>query len=696
MLAQGLCREPCQNGGRCIGKDRCACVYGYTGRHYYRTGPCFRKLRQSFCSDQLAGVVCTRQLCCATVGVAWGHPCEGCPSQLECDKGYITNIHSRGCQDVNECEAIPGLCDEGICVNTPGSFRCECKEGYERNERSHKCEGSLAALTSTMIAGLWSTLGELKDYQLEIWSRDGGDNDDDGDVYSQLAKREKDLLLATEIGNELLDRNTGLGRQHERLTEEYSRKLEGLEPEMHALHRNLDSVTGESEDRWSEIQAHLSQVRQQLTEQQALLRSLNRERNADVREMADQNQRLSLKLKTARRAKDQLATQSQSLKQQLSLGKSSLDDQVYLKEGLGGGDRVAVYEAELKRRMCTLANERGRLRLSVEESKRRIFQVEKQLRDREAQIRDQQRCIDKLVTNAQLHERLGAVERLHSSSPVLKNDQLGHQSLFSEIELSFNSLVHDAVIMSQRNQHLSQLDSSSTGIARILRTPVTMSCLMNNLRHHRDSEASSDSSAPPSPAKVHPSAITGNMLSTISADLRMIRLMVQERRTESGCQDCQTMAEERLQSERLRRQLRDKCDELRRRTFELTEVKCQLSLHDAELQATHKECDLLRNDVGTSRMAKDEIVKRAWDIRDRAVSIKNSTEIELAKTRIELMYIDDLLMEAIQQKVKISQQLEQGQVDMQTLSDRKAPRQLRRTEKEDGLGKTQAAAASAS
>ncbi|EEC16261.1 hypothetical protein IscW_ISCW012587 [Ixodes scapularis] len=176
-----------------------------------------------------------------------------------------------------------------------------------------------------MIAGLWSTLGELKDYQLEIWSRDGGDNDDDGDVYSQLAKREKDLLLAAEIGKELLDRNTGLGRQYERLTEEYSRKLEGLEPEMHALHRNLDSVTGESEDRWSEIQAHLSHVRQQLTEQQALLRSLNRERNSDVREMAGQNQRLSLKLKTARRAKDQLATQSQSLKQQLSLGKSSLD-----------------------------------------------------------------------------------------------------------------------------------------------------------------------------------------------------------------------------------------------------------------------------------------------------------------------------------------------------------------------------------
>ncbi|KAL1420962.1 hypothetical protein MTO96_004329 [Rhipicephalus appendiculatus] len=139
----GLCREPCLNGGRCIGKDRCSCVYGYTGRRCerdYRTGPCFRNMHHSSCSDQLPGVVCTRQLCCATIGVAWGHPCESCPRHLECDRGYITNIRLRGCHDVNECEAIPGICDGGHCINTPGSFICECNEGYSKNPRTGKCE----------------------------------------------------------------------------------------------------------------------------------------------------------------------------------------------------------------------------------------------------------------------------------------------------------------------------------------------------------------------------------------------------------------------------------------------------------------------------------------------------------------------------------------------------------------------------
>lgn len=27
-----ICSQPCQNGGRCIVDDRCACVYGFTGR----------------------------------------------------------------------------------------------------------------------------------------------------------------------------------------------------------------------------------------------------------------------------------------------------------------------------------------------------------------------------------------------------------------------------------------------------------------------------------------------------------------------------------------------------------------------------------------------------------------------------------------------------------------------------------------
>uniref|UniRef100_A0A8V5GSF0 Uncharacterized protein n=1 Tax=Melopsittacus undulatus TaxID=13146 RepID=A0A8V5GSF0_MELUD len=81
---QPVCENGCQNGGRCIGPNRCACVYGFTGpqcERDYRTGPCFSQVNNQMCQGQLSGIVCTKTMCCATIGRAWGHPCEMCPAQ---------------------------------------------------------------------------------------------------------------------------------------------------------------------------------------------------------------------------------------------------------------------------------------------------------------------------------------------------------------------------------------------------------------------------------------------------------------------------------------------------------------------------------------------------------------------------------------------------------------------------------------
>lgn len=51
------------------------------------------------CQGQLSGIVCTKTLCCATVGRAWGHPCEMCPAQPHpCRRGFIPNIRTGACQ----------------------------------------------------------------------------------------------------------------------------------------------------------------------------------------------------------------------------------------------------------------------------------------------------------------------------------------------------------------------------------------------------------------------------------------------------------------------------------------------------------------------------------------------------------------------------------------------------------------------
>ena len=91
-------------------------------------------------------------------------------------------------------------------------------------------------------------------------------------------------------------------------------------------------------------------------------------------------------------------------------------------------------------------------------------------------------------------------------------------------------------------------------------------------------------------------------------------------------------------------------------------INLQLTVTEVQLKAAEEERDTLKSDVENSEASKDVLIKKAWETRDAAVKRKNNTEIELAKTRIDVMQINSQLMEAIQQKVELSQQLDQVKI----------------------------------
>lgn len=52
--------------------------------------------------------------------------------------------------DMNECLDNPGICQNGICINTDGSFRCECPFGYNLDYTGVNCVGEMLFSISSL------------------------------------------------------------------------------------------------------------------------------------------------------------------------------------------------------------------------------------------------------------------------------------------------------------------------------------------------------------------------------------------------------------------------------------------------------------------------------------------------------------------------------------------------------------------
>ncbi|TRY90178.1 hypothetical protein DNTS_033362 [Danionella cerebrum] len=132
--------------GKCVnapGSFRCECPEGFqlssSGKRCVdiRVNYCYTKFENGRCLTPKP-LNTTKSICCCSgmPGQGWGDPCEICPSvddaayKVLCPSPGKSHSIDDTAVDVDECTQNPGICRNGHCINTDGTFRCECSFGY--------------------------------------------------------------------------------------------------------------------------------------------------------------------------------------------------------------------------------------------------------------------------------------------------------------------------------------------------------------------------------------------------------------------------------------------------------------------------------------------------------------------------------------------------------------------------------------
>ncbi|XP_024833542.1 BICD family-like cargo adapter 1 isoform X2 [Bos indicus] len=434
----------------------------------------------------------------------------------------------------------------------------------------------------------------------------------DPELLSVIRQKEKDLVLAARLGKALLERNQDMSRQYEQMHKELTDKLEHLEQEKHELRRRFENREGEWEGRVSELESDVKQLQDELERQQVHLREADREKTRAVQELSEQNQRLLDQLSRASEVERQLSMQVHALREDFREKNSSTNQHIIRLESLQAEIKMlSDRKRELEHRLSATLEENDLLQGTVEELQDRVLILERQGHDKDLQLHQSQLELQEVrLSYRQLQVK---VEEL-TEERSLQSSAATSASLLSEIEQSMEA----EELEQEREQLRLQLWEAY--------------CQVRYLCSHLRGSDSADSA--------------------VSTDSSM-----DESSETSSAKDVPAGS------------LRTALNELKRLIQSIVDgMEPTVTLLSVEMTALKEERDRLRV-TSEDKEPKEQLQKAIRD-RDEAIAKKNAVELELAKCKMDMMSLNSQLLDAIQQKLNLSQQLEAWQDDMHRVIDR--------------------------
>ncbi|XP_059754718.1 BICD family-like cargo adapter 2 isoform X3 [Balaenoptera ricei] len=265
------------------------------------------------------------------------------------------------------------------------------------------------------------------------------------DLALQLQQKEKDLLLAAELGKMLLERNEELQRRLEMLSAQHSEHEERLQQENHELRRGLAARGAEWEARIVELEGDVEALQAQLGEQRSEQKDSGRERARTLSELSEQNLRLSQQLAQASQTEQELQRELDGLR--------------------GQCQAQALAGAELRTRLECLQGEN------------QMLQTRRQ--DLEAQIRGLCEEVEK---------GQGRLQATHEELLLLRRERREHSL---ELELARSEAGEALSALRRLQRRVSELEEES----RLQDANISGASLQLELAHSLDSDKDQDQNA---------------------------------------------------------------------------------------------------------------------------------------------------------------------------------------------------------
>lgn len=136
------------------------------------------------------------------------------------------------------------------------------------------------------------------------------------DLSLALERKDKDLLLAAELGKALLERNDYLEKSREAAEEELRETQERLEQEKHALRLKMEAKDGEWKAQITDLESDLAAAQHQIRQLTVEQKECGRESASAVQELSEQNQRLMEQLAQASQMEKSLTLQMETLREE--------------------------------------------------------------------------------------------------------------------------------------------------------------------------------------------------------------------------------------------------------------------------------------------------------------------------------------------------------------------------------------------